>query len=456
VAQELGSYKLIPGLARTWDISKDGLIYTFNLRPNVTFHDGTPFNAEAVKFCYERQLNEDGPYYKTGTYPYVKGFLGNVQSIEVVNPLTVQIKLKAPLTPFLQYLAHQSLFIYSPDALKKYGKDIVKNPMGTGPFKLETWEPGVKVVLARNDQYWGGAPKLRQAIYVPIIEAQARLAAIKTGEIDLTIDVPPDSLDSLRKDPNITVAEANSSAVWYVALNTRHPILKDKRVRQAMNLAINKEAIIRDILKGTAIVSTGPMSPVYGPFREEKTTQYPYDPAKAKALLKEAGYGPGQLKFKILAFTEPGESEGPQVAEALGIYYKDVGVETEIEVLDWAKVRDMFRKKTIQCCIWPNIISWRPAEEWIRTSYYSKSATHHYENEFIDKTYNALTQAVKPEERQRLARSIADHLFEEFADIPLFWFANEVVANPRAVSEWVYPGLAAGRSTHFDRIRPPK
>src|SRR5207244_4046312 len=267
--------------------------------------------------------------YRTGTYPYVKGFLGNVQGVEVVNPLTVHIKPKAPLTPFLQYLAHQSLFIYSPEALKKHGKDIVKNPVGTGPFKLETWEPGVKVVLARNDQYWGGAPKVRQVIYVPIIEAQARLAAIKTGEIDLTVDVPPDSLDSLRKDPNITVAEANSSAVWYVALNTRHPILKDKRVRQAMNLAINKDAIVRDILRrapiaplpestasaawsvalntrhpilkdkrvrqamnlainkdaivrdilrGTAIVSTGPMSPVYGPFHEEKTARYPYDP----------------------------------------------------------------------------------------------------------------------------------------------------------------------------------
>src|SRR5262245_49864924 len=151
VAQEVGSYKLVPGLAQSWDISKDGLTYSFKLRPNVTFHDGTPFNAEAVRFCFDRQMNEQGPYYKTGTYPYVKGFLGNVQSIEVVDPLTVQIKLKAPLTPFLQYLAHQSLFVYSPDALKKYGKDMVKNPVGTGPFKLETWEPGVKVVLARND-----------------------------------------------------------------------------------------------------------------------------------------------------------------------------------------------------------------------------------------------------------------------------------------------------------------
>jgi ABC-type transport system substrate-binding protein len=144
------------------------------------------------------------------------------------------------------------------------------------------------------------------------------------------------------------------------------------------------------------------------------------------------------------------------VAEALGIYYKDVGIDTEIEVLDWAKVREMFRKKTIQCCIWPNIISWRPSEEWIRTSYYSKSNTHHYENEFIDKTYLELTNAVKPADRQRLARTIGDHLFEEFADIPLFWFSNEVVANPKVVGEWVYPGIGAGRSTHFGQIKPAR
>ncbi len=180
-AQELGTYKIIPGLAEQWDISKDGLTYTFHLRPNVKFHDGTPLTAEAVKFCFDRQLNEQGPFYKTGTYPYVKGFLGNVAGVEVVNPSTVQIRLKSPLTPFLQYLAHHSLYIYSPEALKKWGKDVVKHPVGTGPFKLETWEPGVKVVLARNDDYWGGAPKIRQAIYVPIIEAQARLSADQDG-----------------------------------------------------------------------------------------------------------------------------------------------------------------------------------------------------------------------------------------------------------------------------------
>ena len=335
VGQELGSYKLVPGLAQSWDISRDGLTYTFRLRPNVTFHDGTPFNAEAVKFVFERQLNDKGPYYATGTYPYVKGFLGNVAGVEVLDGSTVQIKLKAPLTPFLQYLAHQSLFMFSPESLKKWGKDVVKHPVGTGPFKLEMWEPGVKVVLARNDAYWGGAPKIRQAIYVPIVEAQARLVALKTGDIDLTMDVPPDSLDELRRDPNLVVAESNSSAVWYVTLNTRHPILKDRRVRQALNHAVNKEAIIRDILRGTAIVSRGPISPVYGPYYEENTARYPHDLEKARALLKDAGYAGG---FE-LGFLVPESGSGMQspveMATVIQANLAQIGVRAKIQTMEW-------------------------------------------------------------------------------------------------------------------------
>jgi ABC-type transport system substrate-binding protein len=140
----------------------------------------------------------------------------------------------------------------------------------------------------------------------------------------------------------------------------------------------------------------------------------------------------------------------------MGIYFKEVGIEAEIEVLDWAKVREMFRKKEIHCCIWPNIISWRPSEEWIRTSYYSKAAGHNFEDEFIEKHYLTLAQTVAPEERQRLARAIGDHLFEEFADIPLFWFANEVVVNPQVVASWSYPGIGAGRSTHFHLVKAVK
>jgi len=335
VAQELGSYKLVPGLAQSWDISKDGLTYTFKLRPNVKFHDGTPFNAEAVKFVFERQLNDKGPYYATGTYPYVKGFLGNVAGVEVLDAGTVQIKLKAPLAPFLQYLAHQSLFMFSPESLKKWGKDVVKHPVGTGPFKLDAWEPGVRVVLARNDEYWGGAPKIRQAIYVPIVEAQARLVALKTGDIDLTMDVPPDSLDELRRDPNVVVAESNSSAVWYVMLNTRHPILKDRRVRQALNHAVNKDAIIRDILRGTAIVSRGPMSPVYGTFYEDNTARYPHDLDKARALLREAGHPNGfELTF-LVPESGSGMQSPVEMATIIQANLAQIGVRAKIQTMEW-------------------------------------------------------------------------------------------------------------------------
>ncbi len=256
----------------------------------------------------------------------------------------------------MQYLAHQSLFVYSPEALKKWGKDMVKHPVGTGPFKLETWEPGVKVVLVRNDDYWGGAPKVRQAIYVPIIEAQARLAAIKTGEIDLTMDVPPDSLDDLRKDPNVVVAESNSSAAWYIALNTRHPILKDKRVRQALNYAVNKDAIIRDILKGTAIVSRGPLSPVYGPYHEESVQKYPYDLEKAKALLKEAGHAGGfELTF-LVPESGSGMQSPVEMATVIQANLAAVGVKAKIQTLEWGA----YLKKYLEA---PDMaeMSWNPS-----------------------------------------------------------------------------------------------
>jgi peptide/nickel transport system substrate-binding protein len=231
-----------------------------------------------------------------------------------------------------------------------------------------------------------------------------------------------------------------------------------KQVRQAMNIAVNRKEMLDSIFagKGTYTYVSGwlPISEGWNPEWEKRFDQlYGYNPDKARALLKEAGYPPGTIKLKILAFTEPGESEGPSVAEALGIYFQDVGIEAEIEVLDWAKVREMFRKKEIHCCVWPNIISWRPSEEWIRTSYYSKAAGHNFEDEFIEKHYLTLAQTVNPEERQRLARAIGDHLYEEFADIPLFWFANEVIVNPKVVADWIYPGIGA---THFPLVKAVK
>jgi ABC-type transport system substrate-binding protein len=183
---------------------------------------------------------------------------------------------------------------------------------------------------------------------------------------------------------------------------------------------------------------------------------YGYNPTQARALLEAAGYPAGTLQVKLLSYASPGEAEHPQVAEALGIYFESVGIKSTIENLDEGKVIGMWRGKETSCCIWPNIIGLRPTEEWLRIANYSKGTVHHFENEFIDQRYLQLTQTVDPAERERLAREIGDHLFEEFADMPLILLYNEVVVNPKVVAEWLYPGTGAGRSTHFHLLKAVK
>ena len=287
-----------------------------------------------------------------------------------------------------------------------------KRPAGTGSYRYVGRQPGLSVSFERVDNHWSREkPAFKELVFRLAREESTRLALLLSGEAHIA-DLPRElQKDALKR--GMKIYSSSFPVDWMtVYLGGQYYLPSDpafkadvawtkKPVRQALNMAINRKELLNTVFagKGTMTYVTGwsDKSEGYNPEWASRFDQmYGYDPGKAKALLKEAGYGPGQLKFKILAFTEPGESEGPQVAEALNIYYKDIGVETEIEVLDWAKVREMFRKKTIQCCIWPNIISWRPAEEWIRTSYYSKSPNHHYENEFIDKHYDALTKAVDP------------------------------------------------------------
>jgi ABC-type transport system substrate-binding protein len=456
-----------PRLAEKWQASPDYKEWTFFLRKGVQFHYGYgPFTAKDVVHSHAFMLRPE-------TTATLAPFWRNVEEVKIINDHQVVFRMKRPSTT-MPYAASRAgdLRIVSKAQWDKEGiEGLDKRPAGTGSYRYVGRSPGLNITFERIDNHWRGEkPAYKELEFRLAREEATRLALILSGEAHIA-DMPRElQKDAIKK--GMKIFSSSFPVDWItVYMGGQYYLPGDpafkpdvawtkKPVRQALNMAVNRKELLSTVFagKGSLVYVTGWSSASEGwnPEWEHRFDQmYGYNPAKAKALLKEAGYGPGALKIKILAFTEPGESEGPQVAEALGIYYKDVGVESEIEVLDWAKVREMFRKKTIGCCIWPNIISWRPSEEWIRTSYWSKSAGHNYENEFIDKTYNTLTQTVDPKERQRLARAIGDHLFDEFADIPLFWFKNEVVANPKMVGEWVYPGIAAGRSTHFHLIKPP-
>jgi ABC-type transport system substrate-binding protein len=457
-----------PRLAEKWSPSADFKEWTFHLRKGVQFHNGFgPFTARDVVHSHSMMLRPEA----TAT---LAGFWRQVEKVEAVNDHLVVFRFKRPTT-VMPYAASRAgdLRIVSKAQWDKDGQEgYEKRPAGTGSYRYVGREPGLSVSFERIDNHWNKEkPAFKELVFRLAREESTRLALILSGEAHIA-DLPRElQKDALKR--GMKIYSSSFPVDWMtVYLGGQYYMPNDpafkadvawtkKPVRQALNMAINRKELLKTVFagKGTLAYVTGwsEKSEGYNPEWKSRFDQmYGYNPTKAKELLKAAGYGPGQLKFKILAFTEPGESEGPQVAEALNIYYKDVGVETEIQVLDWAKVREMFRKKAIGCCMWPNIISWRPSEEWIRTSYYSKSPNHHYENEFVDKHYDALTRSVNPTERQKIARTIGDHLFEEFADIPLFWFANEVVANPKVVGDWVYPGLAAGRSTHFHLVKPAK
>jgi ABC-type transport system substrate-binding protein len=152
-------------------------------------------------------------------------------------------------------------------------------------------------------------------------------------------------------------------------------------------------------------------------------------------------------------FVEPGESEGPAIGDALAIYFKRVGVQAEVQSHDWAKIRTTYRKYQSKNIMWPNIIGWRPADNGIRNFYYSKGNNHHYEDDYLEETFGKVLKSNDAKERDALMRAIGDHIQAEYADIPLFWFRNEVFANPKVIADMVYPGPAAGRTSHFELIK---
>ncbi len=455
-----------PRLAEKWEASPDLKEWTFYLRKGVQFHYGFgEFTARDVVHAHSFMLR---PEATAGTAPLWR----EAEEVKVVNDYQVVFRMKRPMSiiPYITSRASELRIVSKAQWDQEGLEGFEKRPAGTGSYRYVGRKTGISVEYARVDNHWGEKPDFKELEIRIVPEETTRLALLLSGEAHI-VDLPRE-LQKEALGRGMKVFSSSFPVDWMtVYFGGQYYMPGDpkfqasvpwtnKKVRQALNMAVNRQEILKTIFagEGTLAYVSGwlPISEGWNPEWEKKfEQQYGYNPAKAKELLKEAGY-PAGMKLKLLAFTNPGESEGPQVADALGIYFKEVGIEVETEVIDWARLRDMFRNKNIQCCLWPNIISWRPVEEWIRGAYSSKATGHIFEDEFLEKNYLTLTQAVNPEERNRLARAIGDHLFNEFADIPLIWFYNEVVVNPKVVADWKYPGIGAGRSTHFHLLKAVK
>ena len=327
-----GALEVEPALAESWDISADGKTYTFKLRSGVKFHDGTSVTAEAVKFNFDRMLDDSHPFHDTGPFP-LSFFFSAIEKVEAVNASTVRFSLNAPYAPFLSNLAYPTGLIASPDAIKKHGKDFGRNPVGTGAFKFDSWKSNEAVVVSRYDGHWDGKAGTEAVIFRPITDGNTRVAEMLSGGIDMMVEVPPTSLGQF-SGADFSVVEQAGPHVWFLILNAKEGPFANKLVRQAANYAINKKAIVDDVLEGTAAIAAGPTPPAFAWAYNDSLEPYPYDPDKAKSLLKEAGITNAKLTFYV---TQGGSGMLDPVAMGTAIQadLAAVGFDVEIKTFEW-------------------------------------------------------------------------------------------------------------------------
>jgi peptide/nickel transport system substrate-binding protein len=317
---EPGTSNVIPSLAESWETSADGKAWTFTLREGVTFHDGEPFNAEAVCFNFERWFNFPPALQgDSTTYYWQYGFGGGFKtpaegapgaedslyaSCEAVDETTVTLNLTKPSATILSTLSLPSLHIVSPTALQEYEADAgaqnadglfqpsgtyaTEHPTGTGPYKFESWTLGEQLVLVKNDDYWGEQAQVEKLIFRPIADNAARLQALQTGEIQGYDLVEPQDVSTIEGDDNLQLLERPPFNVGYVTINQAKPPMDNVLVRQAVSHALNREEVVNSFYGGRGIVATQFMPQEIFGWAEDVAT-YPYDPERSRQLLQQAG-----------------------------------------------------------------------------------------------------------------------------------------------------------------------
>jgi peptide/nickel transport system substrate-binding protein len=317
--------KIHPRLASKYDVSSDGLTYTIHLRKGVKFSDGTDFNADAVKRAWDNIFNPKA------RVP-LRFAVGMVKDCVKIDDSTLELKLKYPFAPLAPTLAMSLTSPISPAALEKYGDDIRQHPTGAGPYVLQEWVKGDRIVMVRNENYWGEKPTVAKIIWKVVPEAATREAMLRAGQIHICYKPLPSNVAALKADPNVTVEMPLDTRTIFMGLNCQKGVTTDKNVRLAFNYAVDKKAIVKKILFGTAEPMEGPVSPkVFGYFKMDH--QYDYNPEKAKQLLKEADF---DFSKTVKMRTPNGRYLfDKQVSEAVQAYLQAIGVKVELRTYDW-------------------------------------------------------------------------------------------------------------------------
>ncbi|HLN62770.1 MAG TPA: ABC transporter substrate-binding protein [Symbiobacteriaceae bacterium] len=398
---------VVPWLATGWKVSDDKKQWTFQLKSGVKFADGSPVNAAAAKATLERLLD-------TKLAAPNSNLLGSVTAIEASGDLELKITTKEPFAPLLENLAHPGAAILPPN----YDP---KKPIGSGPYVLQERQNGVKVVLVRNTNYAGKAPAYEQIIYKPVPEPAARTVALESGEAQIVNKITPEAAADLKNNSKVEVLVKPSTFQISFEINNRMKPFDDPRVRRALNLAVDKEALIKGLLKGMGSVPAGPVPT--GAQWPAQLKSYPYNPDEAKKLLAEAGVKPGMA---IEIWTSQGRyAKDKEMAEAVGSYLEAVGFKPEIKVMEWAtysKAIEATDKKAALYILGASVptLDWRLTRNFLSTS---KNNYSGYKNAEVDKLLLQARAVFDDATRKSLYEQVQAKVWD---DAPYLFLFNQV------------------------------
>ena len=447
-----GGTDIQPALATSWDVSNDGLEITFDLRKNVKFHDGTDFNADAVVFSFERQYNTSHTYHEYGEWAYWSYMFYDIDYVEKINDYKIIIHMLRPNAAIMTSLAMFTVAIVSPTNAEEWGEEAFKHPVGTGPFKFVEWVKDDHITVEANDNYWRARPKLDKIIFRVIEDPSARLLAIQAGEIHGMEYPDPASFDLIKSDSDLQLLTQSGMNVGYLAMNTGYGYydenengvqdsdedwvetpgyfepLTNKLVRKAINYAIDKNSIIDNLYKGTAIVAKNGMPPFMLGHNDD-IVDYSYDPDMAKDLLEEAGYPNGfNTTLWVMPVSRPYMFDPPKIAEAIQSYLAVVNINVELYQIDWSTYLEETENGNHPMCL----LGWTgdngDPDNFMRVLYGPNAASigtagnvAFYNNSLVRDKFTAALQSYDTTERAKLYEE-AQVLIHE--DAPFVYLAH--------------------------------
>jgi peptide/nickel transport system substrate-binding protein len=407
---------VVAGLAESWDISEDGLAYTFTLREGVMFHDGTAMDAEDVKFSLDRARAEDSINAQKALY-------AGITDVSVVDPMTVTLTLAEANGSMLFNLAWGDAVIVAPESIE----NIKQMPIGTGAFKFVNWVQGDKIELARNDAYWGDAPALESATFKFISDPTAAFAAVMAQDVDVFAGFPaPENLPQFEADPRFQVLVGSSEGETILSTNNKMPPFDNVKVREAVAHAIDRQAIIDGAMFGYGTPIGTHFAP-HNPDYVDLTANSAYDPAKSKALLAEAGLADG---FETTLHLPP-PSYARRGGEIIAAQLADVGIKAEIINVEWAQwLETVFRGKTFGLTI---VSHTEPFDIGIyaRPDYYFQ-----YDNPEFQALMTKLNATADPAMRSDMIAQAQTTISQDYVNGYLFQLAFPTVADAKVQGLW--------------------